>query len=361
MRRCVLLLLGVACLAGCKKQEAMAEPQPQAPLRASVPTRWVAAKTPEGLSLLEAPAEVLVPPDAAGVVAAPMAARVTRVYVQPGQRVEKGAPIVAVVMRELVSAAGAFVAARTRIEAYQARRAQLDKLRAEGLARAAEIAEVDTKLAEAKADQQAALATLRAGGVDPREASRLLDEGGGAVLRSPVAGTVYEVDATVGELREPGGKPFARVAGEGAPRIEARLAHDLPSSSRFEFTTPAGATWEVKLVARAPVVDPRDGTAPAWFEPPAGTSLPRGLSGRLRVVPGADAGVVAVPAAAVRLDGGRAFVTARAGEGEKRVFVQVLATSGADALVRGPLKPGDEVAAEARAEPVPEAAEGGKP
>jgi multidrug efflux pump subunit AcrA (membrane-fusion protein) len=283
-----------------------------------------------------------------------MPARVVRVLVRAGQHVEKGAPIVQVIMPQLVTAAGAYVAAHTRLEAYQARRDQLAKLRAEGLAKAAEIAEVETRLAEAKADQQSALATLRAGGVDPGDANSLVEGGGTATLRSPVAGTVFELDATPGELRDPGGRPFARIAGEGAPRIQARIAHALPDTARFEFVTPAIGATPVRLLSRAPVVDPRDATQPAWFEPLVPTKLPRGQTGRLRAILDEKSGAVAVPAAAVGLLSARSFVTVRAGEGERRVDVEVLATSGADALVRSPrgeLNVGDEVAAEARAAP----------
>lgn len=318
------------------------------PAASSAPSPWVRARAPVGLSLLEVPAEVLASPESTGAVVAPFPARVTRIFVRAGQRVAAGEPVAAVVMPQLVDAAGHFAAARTRTDAYKARRAQLEKLKSEGLAKTAEIAEVETHIAEALADQQAAMATLRSGGLDPRAAAALITRGGVSVLRSPVAGIVVEVDAAIGETREGASRPLARVVGEGEARVQARTGHRLPSEARFEFVAPGGTRTAVKLISQSPVVDSRDGTRLSWFEPPRGARLPQGTTGRLQILLDAGQGVVAVPAAAVALDAGKSYVTVREGSGARRVEVEVLATSGADALVRGPLRVEQEVAAEAR-------------
>jgi hypothetical protein len=322
----------------------------------SAVTAWVPVRPPTDLALLEAPAEVVGAPEAMGVVVPPFMARVVRIHVRAGEHVARGAPVVAVVMPQLVSAAGSYMAAVTRMEAWGARREQLLRLRAEGLVRAAELAEVETRLADARAEQQTALATLRSGGLGAADARRLLDEAGVVVLRSPVEGTVLEVDAVLGEARDAAGRPLVRVGGGGATRIEARFAHRPLSvagkegGARFELVSALGR-HELRLLSMAPVIDPRDGTLRCWFEtatPGQLPQLPPGLTGRVRVIPAPDAGMLVVPATAVVLEGDRAYVVVREGVGGRKVPVEVLASSGTDALVRG-LSKGQEVATEGRA------------
>lgn len=340
----VCLLLALTLVLGCKEPPPPAvQVKDEGPASARSP--WVKARPPEGLSMLEAPAKVQAPPDAVGAVTVPFPGRVVKIHVRPGQSVTAGQPIADVAMVELVRAAAAYTAAGTRIAAHRRRKAQLDQLRADGLARLADIAEVEAALAEAQADQQAAVGTLRAAGAGPGDAGALVAKGGALTLGSPVAGVVTEVNAAVGEGRDVGAEPIARVAGRGPVRIEARLSHAPPEGARFEVVAPRGDAIPVKLVASSPVVEAGDGTVRTWFEPEAEADLPHGAACRLRVLLGEAAGAVAVPAKAVGLQGGKAIVVTRKAGGP--VGVVVLATSGADALVTGPIAPGEEVAAEA--------------
>jgi cobalt-zinc-cadmium efflux system membrane fusion protein len=206
-----------------------------------------------------------------------------------------------------------------------------------------DLLEAGTRLAEARADQQSALGTLRAADLGAADVPRLLDGNGEVAIRSPIAGTVTEVRASLGETREPAGEPLARVAAGGEARVEARLAHAPPPGSRFEFVTSAGAHHPLTALGQAPVVDGRDGTTAAWFAPAPGTRLPAGMAGTLVVR--LDGAAAAVPARAVTLEAGQAWVVLQGAAGPRRVAVEVLASSGADALVRG-VKPGDEVAAD---------------
>lgn len=341
----------LALLAGCSKPAATEPSQPR-PLAAqsSITTPWVKVRSPEHLALLELPARVLAAPQSVGVISPSFPARVTSVLVRTGQKIDRGAPAVSVIMPSVITAAGALAGARTRLDAYTKRKAQLNALRADGLIRISEISEVETHLAEAKADEQTALATLRSAGLGPGDGTRLLEDGGAIVLRSPVAGVVTEVNATVGEIRDGSGEPLVRVAGEGPARIEARLSHALPPGARFEFIMPLGTAVELRAVGQSPVVDSRDGTRVAWFEPAtAETRLAQGLTGKLRVAPAAGAKVSAVPASALQMSDGKARIMVRRPSGSEMVEVKVLAISGADAMVEGALSTSDEVAAEAPA------------
>ena len=343
------VVVAIACAAiglgiGCKSSE----PAPaavQEETRASVQSPWVKARSPEELSLLEAPAKVLAPPDAIGAVTAPFPGRVVKIHVRAGQTVAAGDPIADVAMVELVHAAAMYSAAGTKLAAYKKRKAQLDQLRADGLARLADLSEVETAIATAQADQQAAMGTLRAAGAGPGDAGRILASGGAITLKSPVAGVVLDVNAALGEGRDVGADPIARVAGKGPIRVEARLAHAPPEGAKFEVVPPSGAPFAVKLVAASPVVEAADGTVRMWFEPTGDVAIAHGSSCRLRVIVEAASGAVAVPAKAVGLRAGKAIVVTRKADGP--VEVVVLSSSGADALVKGPIAPGDEVAAEA--------------
>lgn len=346
MRRSTLLssavLLGVAL--GCSSPPPAPEAPP--PTRSSASTAWVHPRPARGVPLTEAPAQVLPHPEGAAALGLPYRGNVTRIAVRPGQRVHRGEVLVEVLMPEVVRAAGDYEAATLRREAYEQRTTQLEALKEQGMARVFELAEAQANLAEARAAQRSAQAVLRVAGLEATAAGEVARKGS-VPLRSPVEGTVTAVDAVLGESREGGSAPVVRIAGEGPARIEARFSHSLPEEAAFEFLAPGAEPVPVRLVGRAPSVDARDGTTAAWFEPEPMRSLPSGTQGSVRVRAGGLPEVKVVPARALVLESGEAAVLVRQGEGHRRQPVKVVVTSGADALVRGPLKEEDAVAADA--------------
>ena len=291
-------------------------------------------------------------------------AQVVAVLVRPGQRVTPGMPVLTVLMPEVLRAAGSYQGAALRIAAYQQRREQLLSLKSEGLLRVADLSESEARLAEAKATQLEALATLQAASLSPGEAAGLTSGGGRVSLRSPVAGVVTSVQASLGQVTD-GGTALVKIAGSGEVRIEARLLFGLPAHARYELVLPSGARRLLTLSDRSPQLDSRDGTVQAWLmvaqptaaptDPAAMTDLPPGLVGKLQVyVDEADATLaqaVLVPARALLLKNSRAHVLRRLAKGDHELLpVQVLLTTGADALVKatsGKLVIGDEVATDA--------------
>ncbi|XXF80176.1 efflux RND transporter periplasmic adaptor subunit [Myxococcaceae bacterium GXIMD 01537] len=345
-RTALLAALVAGPLLGCSSPTP-APPVPP-PSRGSAPTAWVHPRPVRGAALTDAPARVLAPPEGAAALGAPFRASVTRLAVRPGQPVKRGDALVEVLMPEVVRAAGDYEAATLRREAYTRRHEQLQALQAQGLARLVELSEVETQLAEARSAQLGALAVLRVAGLEAGAAAGVASRGT-VPLRSPVDGVVTEVLAVLGETRESGGEPLVRVVGGGEARIEARLAHALPEAAGFEFHWAGGEPVPVRLVNRAPVVDSRDGTTAAWFEPEPARALPAGLLGTVRVRAETLPDVKVVPSRALVLEMGRAEVLVREGEGFRRQEVRVVSTSGADALVRGALGEADAVAADAAA------------
>jgi membrane fusion protein, heavy metal efflux system len=335
-----ILVLGPA---GCGKRGPATEEEPPTP---SARTPWVKVRSSEGVPLLEAPATVLPSPEGQASVVPPYRARVVQVLVRPGEKVRKGQPLVEVVMPDVSAAAGQYAAATTRVDAQQRRKAQLDSLKADGLVRLSDVLEAETKLAEARADQQAAVGALRNAEVNPADAADIVAGKRPIALRSPINGVVTAVNVGVGDSREPGGEPVVRIAGEGSGRVEARFARPVDvKGASFDFVT-SGAHHPLKFVARAPMVDPRDGTIAFWFVPGEGAPLPSGLAGRVVVTLQGAAEAAVVPARAVALADGQPHVVARRNGKAEKVPVEVIASSGAEALVAG-VAPGEEVAADA--------------
>ncbi len=331
-----LLLLVCLALYSCSERSTPEAPAP--PSKASAVTRWVPVRDTAGVSMLEVPAEVRGDVDSSAAVGLPFIGRVTSLFVRPGDNVARGDRIALVIVPQVLSAAGAYVAATTRLAAEETRRARLVSLQQEGLMRAADTIENQGRIADAKAEIATALAMLRAAGVDPSIAGTLVERDGSIVLRSPIAGVVTQVNAVVGETRDPSAPALARIVGRSSRRVEAHLARLPPSDASFSLAARNGTTIPLRLVAVSPAVDPIDGARMAWFDAPEEAELAVGSKERVRIQLGPD--VVLVPASALVVgpDG------ARIRRKNDWLEVEVIAASGADALVRGALAVGDAVA-----------------
>ncbi|MBX3273170.1 MAG: efflux RND transporter periplasmic adaptor subunit [Sandaracinaceae bacterium] len=328
-------------LAGCTPGEAPEAAAPSGP--ASAPTRWVAPRAPADATILEAPAVVRAV-GATAQVSASVRVRVVRLHVEPGSRVEAGDPIVDVAAPELLDAAATYLGAGRGARAQGERADELDALRAEGIVSRAQVFERRASASELGTARDRAAATLRAAGVEPSAAAGLVRRGH-LTLAAPVAGVIAALDARVGEIREPG--PLARVVGEAAPRVEVRTSGAWPEADALRFVASDGRSVALAPAALATVVDPADGTLVSWYAPLEPSPLPDGLAGTARLT--SAAGVLEVPVTAVAARTGRSEVVRRRDGVSARVAVEVLASSGASALVRGELTEEDRVAADVRA------------
>lgn len=339
----VMLLFGSALSGGCGRSDALSRnaPAPAMPPAAEpLSSAWAQVRSAQGAELLEVPAQVLGSATQRADVMPAFRAQVVQILIEPGQEVAVGAPLFFVRMPEVVRAAGAYVAAGLRMASFSQRREQLHLLRAEGLARLSDLAEVTAALSDASAAQREALSVLLGAGLSAREAASLADSDGKVILRSPIAGVVTQIGAAIGQLVEPGGPPLARIAGSGEIRVEARLPLLAPMALRYELITPQGTT-PLALLRRAPVLDPRDGMAQAWFLVEGPAALLPGQSGRLRVrvggMPEPDAPLLLVPSRALRLGGAQATVLRHRGG---TIRIVVLASAAGQTLVR-PVAPAE--------------------
>jgi multidrug efflux pump subunit AcrA (membrane-fusion protein) len=328
------------------------DPRPEAPEgeaseESAREPRWTQAVAPSDLSLLEAPAHVVPAPGSEAHVAPSHAARVVRVHVRAGDHVEAGAPIVDVVMPEVLEAAARFASVAPRRSLRAQRRTELEALQQEGLVDRARVFEQDTELATLDAEQAQALATLRAASLAPADAARLLRQGH-VTLSAPIAGTVREVSASIGEVREPQGEPFATLVALAPARVEARLAQALPAGAALAFVGLDGSRTELDVRTLAETVDARDGLRVVWLEPaPGAAPLGGGLHGSVRAT--LAAGVVELDAQALALEGEHVFVERRGRTGApERLEVAVLTASATRAIVRGPVGVGDRVSLDPR-------------
>jgi cobalt-zinc-cadmium efflux system membrane fusion protein len=312
---------------------------------ASAPTRWVRVRTPDDLSLLAAPARVVSTTVASGEITPTMTMRIAAVHVAPGQLVAAGDPVLDAVVPDALTAAAQWIAASRQLGVHRDRRTTLEGLRGEGIIEESRVFEQTARVAELSADQAAALAVLQSVGVSPSDVASTLRRGT-ITLRAPLAGIVRDLDVRLGEVRQAGDTPFARIVGVATPRIEVRASQALPQRGTASFLGNDGTTVALGP-AIAAIVDPIDGTHVAWMDPATtGALLADGLRGEVRWTSGEE-GELEVPARAIRMEHGRTFVVRRRGDESDAVEVEVLLASGTSAIVTGALSTDDEVAADA--------------
>jgi multidrug efflux pump subunit AcrA (membrane-fusion protein) len=322
-----VLLVASGCAAGAAEPSTPKEPLPS----------WFPVRPATDATTLEVPARVLAGPGANTVVTPPLRATILRVRTRAGDTVAAGTPLVDVVMPELLDAAGRFQGAQVKLQAWTERLAQLTQLRTDGLARSLDVSEAAARVAETKADLQAARAILLSAGLREADAANLLSGNGSLALKAPVAGVVTQVTASVGESREPSSGPLVTLASEAPTRVEARFATQVGEGT-WVFVGAQGTT-ALTLLSRAPVADARDGTFLAWFEP--AQPLAAGSLGRVVLRRTTVDTAFRVPARAIQRIDGATRVETKHGA----VAVDVGACEAIDCMVRGALSGTDEVSA----------------
>lgn len=338
MRRAAIALLLLACGEPSEPLEAEHDEA------ATGAARWEPVRRPSDAALLEHPAHVVAGASAQSEIGAPFRARVLRVHVVPGARVEAGDPVLDVVMPEVLDAAALVAGLGPRIAAHRARVEELERLRAERLVEAASVFEQRAALAELEAERMRALAILRAAGLDAGDATRVV-RAGSITLRAPSAGVVRTIDAHLGETREAGGAPFARIVGEADARIEVRSPAPLVTASDATFEGADGTIVPLAPEPLARLVDPQDGTHVTWLAPREPVRLSDGLRGRVRLALRGES-IFEVPASALVLGEDGAHLVVRRGSRIERVAAEVVSSSGASAIVDAALREGDFVAAD---------------
>lgn len=332
------LAIALPMIAGCR--EPAGGPAPSTPSSECAPPSasfaWVPVRPASEASPEEYPARLLRTSTSEAVVVPPLPARLVSLAVRPGDTVSQGDPIARVVMPEIDVALATLSGAESALAILRRRRALLVPLERERLVPSSELAAVDLEIARHSADRLRASAVISGAGIS---------RGGTIVLRSPIAGVVTEVPATLGELRRPEDGPIARVRSRVGQRIEATFPARPTEGASYSFRSASGSV-PISLVNQVPA--PTGLGYLAWFEAPEGAEMPAAAEGRVRVHSPASEGSWLVPATAVGARGPGRFVVARtrSGAGAALLPVELVRIANADAIVRATLPDGALVASD---------------
>jgi membrane fusion protein, heavy metal efflux system len=244
-------------------------------------------------------------------VGAPVAARVTRLTAQLGERVAAGQTLAELSSPDLGRARADYLSARARLTLAESALERKRGLAREKIVPLREVQEAESAVAELHASLRSAGAAIGAFGVELP--SELSDTPDGAVassfsLRSPVAGLVIERTAVLGRMLDPATAAF-RIGDlstlwltvHAFERDAVRIQNGV--RARLVFPALPGQDFEgsVTLVGRQ--VDPESRTIPVRIDVRnAGGTLRPGMSASAVLPVGSGLGrtVVSVPVAAVQ-------------------------------------------------------------
>lgn len=239
-------------------------------------------------------------------VGAPVASRIVKVNVTPGQLVGAGQVLAVLQNSDVGKARSEAISAQARLDLANHALERKRRLGAERIVAQREIQEAEANVESATAELRATKATLRSLGLSGSDAERLTDDPTFS-LRSPVAGTVIERDAIQGQLAEPS-KPLFRVGNLGRlwltvhafERDAVRLKKD--SDARVAFAALPGRTFAGKVTLVGKQVEPDSRTVPVRIELGNRDGLLRpGMSATAWLSVGQQTGdVLAVPAASLQ-------------------------------------------------------------
>jgi membrane fusion protein, heavy metal efflux system len=171
-----------------------------------ITTRRVEART--GGDLIVLLGELAVDQRTYAEVGTPVAARVARLLINAGDVVRAGQPLAELTSPELGRARAAYLSATARGRLAEAALERKRALAAEKIAPQRELQEAESAAAEARAELRASRAAIAAFGVEPPADEQGESTASEFVLRSPVAGTVIERSAVMGQMLDPSAAAF---------------------------------------------------------------------------------------------------------------------------------------------------------
>jgi cobalt-zinc-cadmium efflux system membrane fusion protein len=240
-------------------------------------------------------------------VGAPIPARVTRLLVNAGERVRRSQALAELTSPDLAKARAEYLSARARVTLADAALDRKRGLAAEKIVPLREVQEAESAAADARATLRSARAAIAAFGVEPPRDDADGATSPGFVLRSPVAGSVIERSAVVGQMLDPAVPAFRIgdlsalwLTAQAFERDAVRLEHGV--TARLAFPALPGRDFPgiVRMVGRH--VDRHSRTVPVQIDVANPTGILRpGMSGTA-VLPVGAAGdpIPTVPTAAVQ-------------------------------------------------------------
>lgn len=286
---------------------------------------------------------VVLPPQAAYLVSAPLAGVVQEVLVSTGQTVRVGQPVARLLSPQLLEWQRELMQAQAQMQLAASKLQRDESLFAEGL-----IAEL--RLQETRSQHQMAQLAVN----ERRQALRLAGAGAtrtelqpGLTLSAAAAGTVLEVTATPGQRLE-AGMPVARLARAGRLSIELQATAAQAASLRIgDRLAIEGCQAPALLVAMSPQVSASNQSVllrADFNHPEACLRVNQFVQARVGGGSAPRPAMVNVPASAVVRQAGVAYVFVRKPQGFVPTPVVLEPGGGSSLPVRSGLKAGDEMA-----------------
>jgi cobalt-zinc-cadmium efflux system membrane fusion protein len=290
------------------------------------------------------------------VVGPSVTGRVVKLHVGVGDHVKKGQIMAEVDSVETGQARGEYIAAKAALAAAEANAVRETELAEKQISSNREREVAAAQAVSQRAKMRAALAHLRAIGLDAREVRALETEGAEGTLiplRAPIDGTVIRRSVTLGQSVERSMDAFTvadlRSLWVMLDIYEKDLARVHPGQKVNLRTDAApGELFQARVAYVDPVIDERTRTAHVRVEvpnPDGKFRLHQLVTARI-IGDGTHAGppVLAVPNTAVQRVEGTPIVFVRKSDGFERRAVEPGMTGGNLVEVRAGLKEGEEVA-----------------
>jgi cobalt-zinc-cadmium efflux system membrane fusion protein len=253
----------------------------------------------EGVSLL---GEVTVNEDSYSQVGPPLAARVVKISVGPGQHVTKGEQLAVLQSTEIGKARSENITAKARLQLAQQTLERKRRLAGERIVAQRDVQEAEAAVASAQADVRASQSTLQA-----LDATDTVSDNSQLSLRAPISGMVIERTALLGQLAEPA-QPLFKIADLSNIWLSVhafeRDAVRLQIGKTAKVTLPAlpGKTFQAKVTLIGKQVDAASRTVPVRISVANSSGVLRpGMSATAWVPLGESSQqVITVPAASVQ-------------------------------------------------------------
>ncbi|MNR82983.1 Cobalt-zinc-cadmium resistance protein CzcB [compost metagenome] len=277
----------------------------------------------------EAPGQITSRPEAQSVVHAPLSGHLVKLHAKVGDRVDAGAPLATLSSAALGSAQAEYLKAKGEAELARRERNRQRGLVEADLGSKQELDAAEQRDAAAQLTLSQAKEELRVLGLDDAAIASLSRIDPKVILRAPMAGTIVERHAAVGQYVVPdAADPLFELLDLRTVRVEADLPErDFLSLSKglpAKVTLAAlpGSVFAGKVVALSPTVQASSRTGQALIDlPNPDGKLKPGMTVTVGITLDRS-GTSTVPTAALQREGERSFVYVPLG-GDRYEEVQV--------------------------------------
>mgnify|MGYP001492346170 CR=1 FL=1 len=263
----------------------------------------------------EAPGQLTARPEAESVVHAPLSGHLVKVHAKVGDRVDAGAPLATLSSAALGTAQSAYLKAKGEADLARRERNRQRGLVAADLSSKQELDAAEQRDAAAQLELAQAKEELRVLGLSEEAIAGLKRIDPQVVLRAPMAGTIVERHAAVGQYVVPDSpEPLFELQDLRMVRVEANfperdfLALARGLSAKVSLTAMPGRTFAGKVVALSPQIEAASRTGQALIDlPNPDGKLRPGMTVTVAIALSRP-DIAAVPTAALQREGDRAFL-----------------------------------------------------